>query len=65
MAHQILDTCNKCGLCEPNCPIDAIYEGNYKYVIDGDTCVDCVGFAPSPLCVKYCPIPGTIVKIES
>ncbi|OQX87409.1 ferredoxin [candidate division KSB1 bacterium 4484_87] len=65
MAHQILSTCTSCGECEPNCPVEAIHEGDTQYYIDEAACVDCNGFAPSPLCVKYCPLPGTIVKIES
>ena len=63
MAYEILETCNSCGECEPRCPVGAIYESEFQYKIDRASCCDCQGFAPSPICVKYCPIPGTIRKI--
>jgi len=41
MAHVISDACTMCGSCKEVCPVDAIAEGNPKYVIDPDTCIDC------------------------
>lgn len=49
MAHKINDDCIACGACLPECPVDAISEGE-KYSIDPDTCIDCGA------CVAACPV---------
>jgi ferredoxin len=49
MAHTINDECISCGACESECPVEAISEGDGKYVIDADTCTDCGA------CVDVCP----------
>jgi ferredoxin len=49
MAHKINDECISCGACESECPVEAISEGDGKYVIDADTCTDCGA------CVDVCP----------
>ena len=49
MAHVISDECVSCGTCVSECPVDAISEGDGKYVIDADACVDC-GY-----CEAACP----------
>ncbi len=49
MAHVISDECIACGACLPNCPVDAISEGDI-YVIDADLCTDCGA------CVDSCPV---------
>lgn len=49
MAHKITDECIACGACMPECPVDAISEGE-KYSIDPDTCIDCGA------CVAACPV---------
>jgi ferredoxin len=41
MAHVISDDCTACGSCAPVCPVEAISEGESKYVIDPDLCTDC------------------------
>ena len=41
MAYVITDECVSCGTCAAECPVEAISEGDDKYVIDADTCVDC------------------------
>ena len=41
MAHVISDECVSCGTCVSECTVDAISEGDGKYVIDADACVDC------------------------
>ena len=48
MAYKINDKCTGCGTCIPECPVDAISEGN-PYVIDADTCTDCGA------CADVCP----------
>ena len=41
MAYVISDDCISCGACAEGCPVEAISEGDGKYVIDADTCIDC------------------------
>ncbi|MFP4697998.1 MAG: DUF362 domain-containing protein [Eubacteriales bacterium] len=50
MAYKISDECISCGICEPECPVDAISEGDGKYLIDADTCIDCGA------CTDVCPV---------
>ena len=50
MAYKITDACVKCGACADNCPVEAISEGEDKYVIDADTCVSCGA------CCDNCPV---------
>ncbi|MCK5738608.1 4Fe-4S binding protein [bacterium] len=49
MAMKITDACISCGTCEPECPVDAISEGEEIYVIDAATCTECGA------CVDVCP----------
>ena len=49
MAHVInAELCTNCGACVPECPVDAISEGDSAHVID-DNCIDCGA------CVGACP----------
>ena len=41
MARVISDECISCGACAAECPVEAISEGDAKFVVDADTCVDC------------------------
>ena len=41
MAYKITDECIACGACQPECPVEAISEGDDIYVIDPDLCIDC------------------------
>ena len=41
MAYKISDDCISCGACADECPVSAISEGDGKYVIDGDACIEC------------------------
>ena len=50
MAYVITDACVNCGTCVDNCPVEAIAEGDGKYVIDADLCVNC------GTCVDNCPV---------
>lgn len=49
MAHKINDDCISCGACASECPVEAISEGDGKYVIDAEKCTDCGA------CVEVCP----------
>ena len=42
MAHVIGDDCISCGSCEAECPVSAISEGDGKYEINADACIDCM-----------------------
>ena len=56
MALMITDECINCDVCEPECPNDAISQGEEYYVIDPARCTECVGHFPEPQCVKVCPV---------
>lgn len=56
MAMMIIDECITCDVCLPECPNNAISEGEEIYVIDPDLCTECVGFADAPQCVDVCPV---------
>jgi len=56
MALIITDECVNCGVCEPECPNEAISEGDDIYVIDADKCTECVGAFDEPQCVEVCPV---------
>lgn len=50
MAYKITDDCISCGSCAEGCPVEAISEGDGKYVIDEDKCIDCGA------CAGVCPV---------
>lgn len=50
MAYIITSECINCGACEPECPKNAISEGEDKYVIDPAKCDDC------GTCAEVCPV---------
>ena len=50
MAYTISDDCVSCRTCAPECPVNAISEGDGKYVIDADACVEC------GTCAEVCPV---------
>ena len=50
MAYTINDECINCGACAADCPVNAISEGDTKYVIDKDACADCGS------CAAACPV---------
>jgi ferredoxin len=55
MALMITDDCANCGVCEDECPNEAISEGEEYFVIDPAKCQECVGEADEPQCVEVCP----------
>jgi len=56
MALLITDECINCDVCEPECPNDAISQGEEIYVIDPTQCTECVGHFETPQCVEVCPV---------
>ena len=55
MAYMITEDCIACGACEAECPTNSISEGDDTYVINPETCVECVGHFDEPQCVTVCP----------
>jgi ferredoxin len=60
MALIITDECINCDVCEPECPNNAISQGDEIYVIDPDKCTECVGHYDKPKCVEACPVDNCI-----
>lgn len=56
MALIINEECVNCGVCEPECPNEAISEGEDIYVINAAKCTECVGAYDDPQCVDVCPV---------
>lgn len=56
MATMITEDCINCGACEPECPNEAISEGESVYVIDPTLCTECVGFHDYEACQAVCPV---------
>ncbi|MCY6484472.1 4Fe-4S binding protein [Clostridium aestuarii] len=54
MAFKINDSCISCGACEPECPVNAISQGDQYYVIDPNTCIDCGA------CANVCPVAAPV-----
>ena len=52
MAYVITDECIACGSCQDECPVDAISEGDEKYVID------------PKLCAEQCPVEAIVAGDE-
>lgn len=56
MATMITSECINCGACEPECPNNAISQGDPIYVIDPLLCTECVGFHDYEACAAVCPV---------
>ncbi len=56
MATYITSDCINCGACEPQCPNQAISQGDEIYVIDPELCTECVGFHDQEACQEVCPV---------
>ncbi len=50
MAYIISDECISCGACVADCPVEAISEGEDKFVIDAEKCISCGA------CADVCPV---------
>ena len=56
MATMITEECINCGVCEPECPNEAISEGEETFQIDPLLCTECVGFFGAEQCAEVCPV---------
>jgi ferredoxin len=61
MALMIVGDCINCDVCEPECPNDAIFQGEIIYQIKASHCTECVGHFDEPQCVAVCPV-ACIIK---
>jgi len=64
MALFINDQCINCDVCEPECPNDAIYQGEIIYEIDATKCTECVGHFKKEQCIVVCPVDCIFVDPE-
>jgi ferredoxin len=60
MARKITDECINCGACEPECPNEAISQGDTTYVINAAKCDECAG-KDEVKCVSICPVADTAI----
>ncbi|QGU00878.1 Ferredoxin [Candidatus Syntrophocurvum alkaliphilum] len=58
MTYIITDECIACGVCEDECPTEAITEGEDIYVIDPELCTECGE------CADVCPTDAAQQKEE-
>lgn len=56
MSLIITDECINCDVCEPECPNEAITQGEEIYEINRDKCTECVGHYDVPQCQQVCPV---------
>ncbi len=56
MALLITEDCINCDVCEPECPNNAITQGEEIYEIDPNKCTECVGHYDTPQCQDVCPV---------
>jgi ferredoxin len=63
MSLTITDECINCDVCEPECPNNAIYQGDEIYEINPDLCTECVGHFETSQCVEVCPVDCIITGV--
>jgi len=61
MALFITDQCINCDVCEPECPNNAIAQGEKIYEINPAHCTECVGHFDQPQCIEVCPVECILV----
>lgn len=64
MALMITDECINCDVCEPECPNEAISQGDEIYIIDPGHCTECKGHYDEPQCIEVCPVDCILVDPE-
>jgi len=60
MAYKITEDCVMCGICEEECPNNAISEGDGTYVIDPERCSECVGSYEVSKCSTNCTVDAIV-----
>ncbi|AHN27624.1 4Fe-4S ferredoxin, iron-sulfur binding [Snodgrassella alvi wkB2] len=61
---MITDECINCDVCEPECPNNAIYQGDEIYEITPERCTQCIGHYDEPQCQQVCPVDCIIIDEE-
>ncbi len=56
MSLMITEECIACDACRDECPNLAIEEADPIYIIDPDSCTECVGHFDEPSCIAVCPV---------
>ena len=64
MSLLITDECINCDVCEPECPNDAISQGDEIYEIAPEKCTQCVGHYDEPQCQQVCPVDCILIDEE-
>jgi ferredoxin len=65
MSTMITEECINCGACEPECPNQAISQGEDIFVIDPKLCTECVGFHDEEACAAVCPVDCCVPNPEN
>jgi len=65
MSLLINDECINCDVCEPECPNNAISQGDEIYEIDPNLCTECVGHFDEPTCIEVCPVDCILVDPDN
>ena len=61
MALMITSDCINCDVCVPECPNEAISQGDDIYIIDPAKCTECVGHFDESQCIEVCPVDCILV----
>lgn len=64
MSLFITDECINCDVCEPECPNNAISQGEEIYEINSDRCTQCVGHYDEPQCQQVCPVDCILIDTD-
>ncbi len=56
MSLTITNECINCDVCEPECPNEAIFQGDEIYIINPSKCTECTGHYDRPQCQQVCPV---------
>jgi ferredoxin len=58
LSHRITEECIVCGVCQAECPEQAITEGADRYTINPEKCSDCGS------CAEICPVGACVPEPE-
>jgi ferredoxin len=64
MSTVITADCINCAACEPECPNDAITQGEDIFIINAALCTECVGFHDAEACQAVCPVECCVTDPE-
>ncbi|WP_050764398.1 MULTISPECIES: 4Fe-4S binding protein [Azotobacter] len=55
MVLTITEECIYCAACFSECPSGAIFAGDFTYIINFQSCTECVDKYSEPQCISVCP----------